>query len=76
MGFLIFLALADAEAYTKDIERIEGIPRPGTVRWGDPIKNATQDLWAVIMPTGYEVPVPSTAVDMMDELPKSWWGEQ
>lgn len=75
MPYVIFETLADAEAYTKDIERIQGIPRPGTDTWGEPSKCATQDLWAVVESNGYPVPMPESAVDLVDVLPAEWWGK-
>jgi|GEM_PF-7130258 len=73
MGYWIFDNLALAEAYTKEIEEAQGIPRPGTDRWGDPIKAADEDLWAVVESTGYYVAAPADAFHM-ELLPDTWWG--
>lgn len=73
MGYLIFSALADAQAYTAEIERVQGIPRPGTDRWGDPLKHSTQELWAVIEPNGYIVEKPASAIEDLDVLPDGWF---
>ena len=73
MGYVIFDSLTNAADYTAEIERVQGIPREGTDRWGDPIKCAYADLWAVIASTGYVVPIPPTAVDTMPLLPENWW---
>ncbi len=74
MGYVIFETLADAQAYTHEIEVIQGIPRPGTDTWGEPIKDASASLWAVVESNGYVVPIPDTAVDILPLLPDSWWG--
>ena len=73
MGYWIFDSLAKAEAYTDEIERIQGIPRPGTDTWGDPMKSASADLWAVVASNGYPVPDPTDAIEHLDELPDDWW---
>lgn len=75
MGYFIFSDLPSAEAYTKEIEQAQGIPRPGTDRWGDPIKAADEDLWAVVESTGYYVPPPSDPnAFQLELLPDTWWG--
>ena len=74
MPYVIFETLADAEAYTDEIEQVQGIPRPGTDTWGDPMKSAQENLWAVVESNGYPVPIPPSAVDIVDLLPASWWG--
>jgi hypothetical protein len=74
MGFIIFDSLVDAQKYTKEIERAQGIPRQGTDTWGEPIKSANENLWAVVDSTGYNVPIPDSAVDILPMLPVSWWG--
>lgn len=76
MGYWIFDSLAFAEAYTKEIEKIQGIPRPGTSTWGEPIKDASADMWAVVASNGYPVPDPSDAVDYLEILPEDWWGDE
>lgn len=75
MGYWIFDSLPAAEAYTKEIENAQGIPRPGTDTWGDPIKSATDDLWAVVASEGYPVSDPDDAIDYMETLPDGWWGK-
>lgn len=73
MPYLIFKSLTSAEAYVKDVERAQGIPRPGTDSWDEPLKSASKRLWAVVESFGYPVQRPETAVDVLDELPSSWW---
>jgi len=39
----------DAWVLTASIEAIEGIPRPGTDQWGEPIPHPDGTRWAVVL---------------------------
>jgi len=53
----------------------DGSPGEGwTVTWDIPWKSHSEDLWAVVeAPASSGVPLPSSAVDLLETLPASWF---